>query len=437
MFPDYQQFLDGEECIAIVGLGYIGLPLAVLLSRKYRVLGFDINPLRILELQGNFDRTGELSSRELAEANITFVSGLQELSRARLIIVAVPTPVDIHHKPDLNPLFAAVRQVGRHLSPGTTVVFESTVYPGLTEDVCKPMLASESGLQSQIDFKLAYSPERVNPGDREHRLITTAKIVSAEDPATLTFISLIYGSVIEAQLIPVMGIRIAEAAKVIENIQRDLNIALVNELALIFQELKIDLREVLKAASSKWNFTAYEPGLVGGHCIGVDPYYLTYKCEEIAYYPEVILAGRRVNNMMGKYIAEQLVKHMSKTRALKDARVLIMGFTYKENVRDVRNSRVVDIYRELCEYSLRVFVYDPLAWKDEVKEEYGISLLEEIASAAPYDAVISAVRHRELTDISLIKLRSLCGDNPLLADVKAFYTRSEAEDNGFLYWGLW
>lgn len=435
MLPRAEDFASHKEAIAVVGLGYIGLPLAVLLAQKYRVVGFDVNPGRIQELENHLDRTGEISSEELAQARIHFVFTPEELVNARLIIVAVPTPVDPYHVPNLEILKTAVRTVGENLSIGSTVVFESTVYPGVTEEICVQILEEKSGLTCGSGFKVAYSPERVNPGDREHTLATTTKVISG-DFETLQLLSGIYGSVIK-EVYPVAHINIAEAAKIIENVQRDLNIALINELAIIFKLLKIDFREVLAAAATKWNFMKFEPGLVGGHCIGVDPYYLTYKCEAIAYHPQLILAGRRINNQMGKYVAEQTVKCLiAASTQVRGARVLILGFTYKENVKDVRNTRIIDIYNELGEYCVDSFIYDPQAWPDEVEKEYGLELVPDLKEGAPYNAIIAAVKHQSLCELSLAFLRSLCADSPVLIDIKANYSKEEAEGCGFSYWRL-
>lgn len=436
MFPRAEDFVIHQETIAVVGLGYIGLPLAVLLAHKYRVVGFDINPRRIQELKGYLDRTGEVSDEELARSGVCFLSDPEELANTRLIIVAVPTPVDSFHIPDLELLKAAVRTVGEYMAAGTTVVFESTVYPGVTEDICVPILEEQSSLCCGSGFRVAYSPERMNPGDREHTLATTAKVISAQDPEALQLLSRLYGSVIET-IYPAPLIKVAEAAKVIENIQRDLNIALVNELAIIFKQLKIDFGEVLAAASTKWNFMRFEPGLVGGHCIGVDPYYLTYRCEAIDYHPQLILAGRRINNQMGKYVAEQTVKCLiAASTQVNGAKVLILGFTYKENVKDVRNTRIIDIYKELAEYGISTFIYDPQVIPDEVEREYNIKLIGDIGDEAPYNAIILAVKHQALGMLSLPFMRRLCSDNPVLVDVKAVHSREEAEGSGFYYWRL-
>ncbi|MEQ8175547.1 MAG: nucleotide sugar dehydrogenase [Syntrophomonadaceae bacterium] len=437
MFPSFNDFAGHKEAMAVVGMGYIGLPLAVLLGQKYRVLGFDINPVRVQELNRFYDRNGQIDCEVLSNSGIEFTSSPEKLAQTRFIIIAVPTPVDPYHVPDLKPLIAASRIVGSHMSVESIVVFESTVYPGATESVCVPVLEKESGFTCGAGFKVAYSPERVNPGDIEHTLTSTVKVVSAQDNSTLELLSQLYSSVIEAGVYPVSDIKTAEAAKVIENIQRDLNIALINELAMIFAMMKIDFREVLAAAQTKWNFSGYEPGLVGGHCIGVDPYYLTYKCEESGYHPQLILAGRRINNHMGKYIAEQLIKCLiAASIPVKGARVLILGITYKENIKDIRNTRIIEIYRELQEYQIQTFVYDPLALPEEVEQEYGLKLIEGIVDSAPYDAVVAAVKHQVFTPLKVEELRSLCASHPVLIDIKAMFDRNSAETSGFLYWSL-
>lgn len=437
MFPSSDDYISKKETIGIVGLGYVGLPMAVLLGQLYRVIGFDIKAERINELKNNFDRTGEVGPNEFVSTGIKFVNRPQELKKTRLIIITVPTPIDTHKFPNLQSLKEATEIVGRNLSPGTTVVYESTVYPGVTEEICIPILEQQSGLISGVDFKVGYSPERINPGDTEHPLKKIVKVVSGQDDETVQLLAAIYGSVIEAGIYCAPNIKTAEAAKVIENIQRDLNIALINELAIIFNRLKIDTREVLQAAGTKWNFLDFEPGLVGGHCIGVDPYYLTYKAEEIGYHPNVILAGREINLEMGKYIAEQTVKALISTSVpVKDSAVLILGFTFKENIRDTRNTRVIDIYHELNQYGVRTFVYDPLALPNEVDHEYGLKLVDNLSDHAPYHAIIIAVKHAEFYNLKLADLRTIASDNPVIIDVKAIYDKQEAENCGFTYWRL-
>lgn len=437
MFPVFDDFASRKEKIAIVGMGYVGLPLAVLFGQLYTVVGFDSKTGRILELRSNFDKTGEITSNEIKNSSINFVDDPAELKKTRLIITCVPTPVDKNKLPDLQPLERATATIGKYLSPGTTVVYESTVYPGLTEEICVPILEKNSGLQCGQDFKIGYSPERINPGDSLHPLNRIVKVVSGQDDSSTKLLVAIYASVIEAGVYCTPDIRTAEAAKVIENIQRDLNIALINELSIIFNKLNIDSREVFKAAASKWNFVSYEAGLVGGHCIGVDPYYLTYKAREIGYHPDVILAGRRINAGMGKYIAEQTLRALNVSgKPLNKARILILGFTFKENIKDIRNTRVVDIYQDLEEYGAQTSIYDPLAIPEEVKQEYGIDLIGDLKNHAPYDAIILAVKHNNFSELSLAYLSTICSAKPVIIDVKGFYDRQEAENSGFYYWRL-
>ena len=430
---------NSNPTICVVGLGYVGLPLAVLLSKKFKVIGFDINSKRIRELSSGIDRTGEVDSEKLASSDILFTDEPELISIADLIIVTVPTPIDEHKIPDLRPVKAASRTVGRFMKKGSIVVYESTVYPGVTEDICVSILEQESGLKWKEDFHVGYSPERVNPGDKEHTIDKIVKVVAGDTPEVTDYLAEIYGSVITAGIHKAPNIKTAEAAKVIENTQRDLNIALMNELALIFHRLGIDTKEVIEAAATKWNFIKFEPGLVGGHCIGVDPYYLTFKAQELGYHPEVILAGRRINDYMGKFVAENTVKLLIKAgKTVKDSKVLIMGFTFKENISDVRNTRVIDIYNELKEYGVKVFVYDPYAYPKEVKEEYGIDLLRDFDVEIPYDGVIVAVKHEFFKRIDLQKLKNMMNDRgkPVLVDVRGLYKELLAKEKGFLYWTL-
>lgn len=437
MFPTFEDFRNGTEKIGIVGLGYVGLPLAACFVPLYQTIGFDINETRVKELNRNFDRTEELSSEQLAAFNMEYTHDPSLLADTKLIIVTVPTPINNHKAPDLTPVIKASQTVGKHMRPGTIVVYESTVYPGVTEDICISILEKYSGLNVGKGFKVGYSPERVNPGDKEHTVPKIKKVVSGQDKQSTELIASIYGSVIEAGIHIAPNIKTAEAAKVIENIQRDLNIALINELSLIFNKLGIDTREVLDAAATKWNFIKFEPGMVGGHCIGVDPYYLTYKAEEIGYHPDVILAGRRINDGMGKYIAEQTVKKLIEAcKPVKASRVLIMGITFKENVPDIRNTRVVDIYHELREYGINVSIYDPWADPEEVEHEYGLSLNSDLDGQGPYDAIIAAVKHREFASMSLEVIKAKMTNIPVLIDVKGIYDRQEANSLGILHWRL-
>jgi len=432
-------YKSGSKKVAVVGMGYVGLPLAVGMGREFGgVIGFDINGARIKELTAGLDRTEEVSAADILAASVEFTDQPARLKEASVIIVAVPTPINSHKMPDLRPLESASATVGKNLSRGSVVVYESTVYPGVTEEICGPILEQHSGLKAGSGFKLGYSPERINPGDKRHSLQSIVKVVAGQDSETTKLLAGIYGSVVKAGVHPAPDIRTAEAAKVIENIQRDLNIALVNELSVIFHRLGIDTGKVLEAAGTKWNFLPFQPGLVGGHCIGVDPYYLTYKAQEVGYHPEVILAGRRINDYMGKYIAEQTIKELIKSgTAVKGSRILILGFTFKENVKDVRNTRVIDIYNELQEYGVQPFVMDPEADKEEVKAEYGIDLIDAPKDFCPYQGIIAAVKHDKFGEFPLHSLRSICNSNPVLIDVKGFFNRQSAAEAGFSrYWKL-
>ena len=390
--------------IAVVGLGYVGLPIAVAFGKQQRVIGFDINKAKIAELQKGLDRTGEVSSADLKATDVHYTYQPGDLKAADFIIVAVPTPINEALQPDLTALRRSSELIGTNLSPGSIVVFESTVYPGATEEVCRPILEQASGMKCGVDFKLGYSPERINPGDKEHTLEKITKVVSAQDEASLDIIANTYGLVVKAGIHRAPSIKVAEAAKVIENTQRDLNIALMNELALIFHRLGIDTKSVLEAAGTKWNFLKFSPGLVGGHCIGVDPYYLTSKAESVGYHPQVILAGRRINNGMGKFVAEQTMKRLSElARPVKDLKVAVLGLSFKENVPDLRNSRVPDIIHELREYGVQVLVHDPIVEPEEAVEEYGIHL-STWDHLSDIDGIILAVAHRVYADMGLQKL---------------------------------
>jgi UDP-N-acetyl-D-galactosamine dehydrogenase len=390
--------------IAVVGLGYVGLPIAVAFGKQQRVIGFDINKAKIAELQKGIDHTGEVSDEDLKATDVQYTSQPSELKAADFIIVAVPTPINDALQPDLTALRKSSELIGANLSPGSIVVFESTVYPGATEEVCQPILEQASGLKCGVDFKLGYSPERINPGDKEHRLETIVKVVSAQDSASLEIVAKTYELVVKAGIHRASSIKVAEAAKVIENTQRDLNIALMNELALIFHRLGIDTKSVLEAAGTKWNFLKFSPGLVGGHCIGVDPYYLTSKAESVGYHPQVILAGRRINNGMGKFVAEQTMKRLSDlARPVNDLKVAVLGLTFKENVPDLRNSRVPDIIRELREYGVQVLVHDPVASPEEAVAEYGIHL-SKWDDLKNIDGLVIAVAHRAYGDMGIPSL---------------------------------
>ena len=390
--------------IALVGLGYVGLPIAVAFGKQGQVIGFDINKTKIEELQRGFDRTGEVSAADIKAADVQYTSEPSALKAADFIIVAVPTPINEALQPDLKALRMVSELIGKNMSANTIVVYESTVYPGVTEDICLPILEKTSGLRSGIDFKVGYSPERINPGDKEHTLEKIVKVVSAQDAESLEVVANTYALVVKAGVYRASSIKVAEAAKVIENTQRDLNIALMNELALIFHRLGIDTKSVLDAAGTKWNFLKFFPGLVGGHCIGVDPYYLTAKAESVGYHPQVILAGRRINNGMGKFVAEQTMKLLGQlSRSVNDIKVAVLGLTFKENVPDLRNSKVPDIIKELQEYGVQVYVHDPIATPEEAVEEYGIHLSkwEELKDI---DGLVISVGHRAYADMGLQKL---------------------------------
>ncbi|MDR2745182.1 MAG: nucleotide sugar dehydrogenase [Desulfovibrio sp.] len=434
----FEDLLERRIPLAVAGLGYVGLPLAVALSRHADVIGFDISRTRVAQLRDGRDNTREVGSEELASAGITYTADPVLLRQAGVIIAAVPTPIDDHRSPDLRPVVGASITIGKNLSRGAVVVYESTVYPGLTEEVCVPLLERESGLRLGEGFTVGYSPERINPGDKVHTLQTITKIVSGSDRATADLLERLYGAVVTAGIHRASSIKVAEAAKVIENTQRDLNIALMNELAVLFGRMGIDTTEVLDAAGSKWNFLPFRPGLVGGHCIGVDPYYLTFKAEELGLHPEVILAGRRINDGMGKYVAECAVKRLIRRgRVISGARVGILGFTFKENVPDLRNTRVMDVVRELEDYGVTVFVNDAQADPREALAEYGQELLP-LARLRDLDALILAVPHREYSVLGPTHLKSLFADpdNAVLLDVKAFFDPVAMRAAGFDYWRL-
>ncbi|MEP7058607.1 MAG: nucleotide sugar dehydrogenase [Caldimonas sp.] len=426
-----------KRSIAVIGLGYVGLPVAVAFGQRHSVLGFDIDATRIAELAAGRDRTGEVAADRLAAADVSYSADPAALRGRDFFIVAVPTPVDGAKQPDLGPLLAASRSVGKALKRGAIVVYESTVYPGATEEDCVPVLEQASGLVHGVDFHCGYSPERINPGDREHTFETIRKIVAAHDAPTLEIVAEVYASVVTAGVHRAASIRVAEAAKVIENTQRDLNIALMNELAVVFHRMGIDTAEVLAAAASKWNFLPFRPGLVGGHCIGVDPYYLTYKAESLGYIPQVILAGRRINDNMGRYIARNTVKLMLKNGLdVARCRVGVLGVTFKENCPDIRNSKVVDLIRELQDHGAEVVVADPHADAAEVADTYGIAL-GRIDAEAPVDTLVVAVAHREYRALRATDLRALVrGARPVLADVKSLYDRAAAAAAGFTVFRL-
>ncbi|HXE19710.1 MAG TPA: Vi polysaccharide biosynthesis UDP-N-acetylglucosamine C-6 dehydrogenase TviB [Castellaniella sp.] len=414
--------------LAVVGLGYVGLPLAVEFGKQRSVLGFDINARRIDELRAGRDHTLEVSGQELGEAShLRFSSDPAELASANVFIVTVPTPIDEYKQPDLTPLERASELIGRILKRGDTVIYESTVYPGATEEVCVPVLERVSGLKFNVDFCAGYSPERINPGDKQHRVSTIRKVTSGSTPEVADLVDALYRQIIKAGTHKASSIKVAEAAKVIENTQRDVNIALINELALIFNRIGIDTLDVLEAAGTKWNFLPFRPGLVGGHCIGVDPYYLTHKAQAIGYHPEVILAGRRLNDSMGTYVVAQLVKAMTKRRIqVQDSHVLVMGLTFKENCPDLRNTRVVDIVRELREYNIKVDVYDPWVDPAEARHEYGITPIAK-PEAGSYDGVIVAVAHHQFAEMGAAALRALGKPQHVLYDLKYILARGESD----------
>lgn len=435
----FEQLKSKSDAIAVVGLGYVGLPLAVALGRHFSVLGVDVSEKRVAELNTGFDRTHEVDFATVGDdVDLTFSADLADLSKARLILVAVPTPIDEFRSPDLRPVRGASASVGTYLQPGTVVVFESTVYPGLTEDVCVPILEKESGLTCGKDFWVGYSPERINPGDKVHRLETITKVVAGQDAASGKLLQDVYGTIIEAGTHLAADIRTAEAAKVIENTQRDLNIALMNELSMIFDRMGIDTLDVLEAAGTKWNFLPFRPGLVGGHCIGVDPYYLTFKAEAMGFHPHVILAGREINDGMGKFIAEATVKRMIKSGVLiKGARVGVLGLTFKENVPDLRNTKAVDVIGELEDYGVTTLVHDAQADPEEAVEELGITLrpMEELVDL---DALVLAVSHDEYKDIPVADLKKMFADpaKALVVDIKCFFDRQVLETENIAYWRL-
>lgn len=425
-----------NRTVSVIGLGYVGLPVAVAFGKTGKVIGFDINRERIQELQSGHDRTGEVSSSELLATSILFTDSLEELRSADFHIVAVPTPIDDANQPDLTPLIKASETVGKVLKPNDIVVYESTVYPGVTETICAKVLERVSGLTCGVDFTLGYSPERINPGDKEHTFTKIKKIVSGQTPQTLEVVAAVYGSVVEAEVYQAASIQVAEAAKVIENTQRDINIALMNELAVIFDKMGIDTGEVLAAAATKWNFLNFRPGLVGGHCIGVDPYYLTHIAEKMGYIPQVILAGRRINDSMGRFIAQRTIKEMIRAgHNIMGETVTVLGLTFKENCPDLRNSKVVDIISELKDYGINLQVCDPFADPDAAMHEYGI-LLTPMEHLQKADAVVVAVAHRHYSVLSPDDLKTLMNSNPLLIDVKGIFSADTLVQHGIKSWRL-
>jgi len=450
----YESIINKKEKVSVVGLGYVGMPLAVAFANKVDVIGFDVNEEKIKQYKLGNDITNEVGNERLKATKVYFTFNEEDLRSAKFHIVAVPTPVNDDKSPDLTPVISASQLVGRNLSKGSIVVFESTVYPGVTEEVCLPILESESGLKCGVDFKIGYSPERINPGDKVHTIEKIIKIVSGMDEETLEQVAKVYELIIQVGVYRAESIKVAEAAKVIENSQRDINIAFVNELSMIFNKMGIDTRAVLDAAGTKWNFLKFNPGLVGGHCIGVDPYYLAYRAQQLGYDSQVIMAGRRINDGMGRYIAENTVKSLIKAnKQIKGAKVAVLGLTFKENCPDVRNSKVIDIIRELKEYGIDVHIYDPLADNEGVVHEYDINLTD-IKNINNVDAVVVAVSHDEFKNLSLDNLkkvyRTYSNDlqevavsidedlmkQNVLIDVKGVFNKAEALEKGFIYWRL-
>lgn len=433
----YEKLLSGEEKLSLVGLGYVGMPIAVAFAKKVKVVGFDLNEKKIALYQSGIDPTKEVGDEVIKNTAVEFTCDEKKLQEAKFHIVAVPTPVHDDHTPDLTPVEGASRILGRNLTKGSVVVFESTVYPGVTEEVCLPILEKESGLKCGVDFKIGYSPERINPGDKVHRLETITKIVSGMDEETLDVVAKVYELVVDAGVHRASCIKVAEAAKVIENSQRDINIAFMNELSIIFNKMGIDTKSVLEAAGTKWNFLKFFPGLVGGHCIGVDPYYLTYKAEQMGYHSQVILAGRRINDDMGKYVAENIVKNLIKAeKPVKNAKVGILGFTFKENCPDTRNTKIFDIVKELREYGIEPLIADPTADAQEAKHLYGVDFVTMDALQS-LDALVLAVAHEQFASLTMEQLGGMFGaGKKVLLDIKGMLDRTAYENAGYLYWRL-
>ncbi len=433
----YYRLKKREDKLSLIGLGYVGLPIAVAFDKHCDVIGFDINEQKINTYIAGYDPTKDVGDEAVKRCNITFTANPEDLRKARFHIVAVPTPIDEHRTPDLTPVISASKILGQNLTPGSIVVYESTVFPGATEDICVPILERESDLTCGVDFKVGYSPERINPGDKVHRLETIVKVVSGMDEESLDVIAKVYELVVEVGVYRAESIKVAEAAKVIENSQRDINIAFMNELSIIFNKLSIDTKSVLEAAGTKWNFLKFYPGLVGGHCIGVDPYYLTYKAEQIGYNSQVILAGRRINDKMGKYVVENLIKLLIRSdKQVKNAKVAILGFTFKENCPDTRNSKVFDIVKELREYDIEPTIVDPMADAVEAKHLYGVEFVD-MDSITNMDAVVLAVAHDEFAQFSMFDVDKFFGEGKkILVDVKGVLNRADYEKAGYSYWRL-
>lgn len=435
----YENILEGRDKISLVGLGYVGMPIAVAFARKVKVIGYDLNAEKIKMYQSGIDPTNEVGNDVIKNTSVEFTSDAARLREAKFHIVAVPTPVNDDHTPDLTPVEGASRILGQNLTKGSVVVFESTVYPGVTEDICVPILEKESGLKCGVDFKIGYSPERINPGDKVHRLETIVKIVSGMDEETLDTVAKVYELVVEAGVHRAQSIKVAEAAKVIENSQRDINIAFMNELSIIFNKMGIDTKSVLEAAGTKWNFLKFYPGLVGGHCIGVDPYYLTYKAEELGYHSQIILSGRRINDDMGRFVAESMVKNLIKADIpVKGAKVAILGFTFKENCPDTRNTKVIDICKELGEYGITPVVVDPAADAQEAERLYGITF-ETMDAVTNMDAVLVAVAHKEFLPLTEDEIRGFYNpvhQKKVLMDIKGLFDRRQYLREDYIYWRL-
>ena len=434
----YEKIVAKEEKLALVGLGYVGMPIAVAFSKKIDVIGFDLNAAKIELYKNGIDPTNEVGNEAIKACAVDFTADETRLREAKFLIVAVPTPVNDDHTPDLTPVEGASRIVGRNLQKGSIVVFESTVYPGVTEEICVPIMEAESGMKCGVDFKVGYSPERINPGDKVHRLATITKIVSGMDGETLDEVAKVYELVVAAGVHRAESIKVAEAAKVIENSQRDINIAFMNELSIIFNKMGIDTKSVLEAAGTKWNFLKFQPGLVGGHCIGVDPYYLTYKAEQLGYHSQIILSGRRINDDMGKYCGENLVNKLIQADIpVKNEKVAILGFTFKENCPDTRNTKVIDIYKELKEYGITAVIADPAADADEAKRLYGIEFVK-LSEIRDMDAVILAVAHEQFKSLSVADIDALykAGSAKVLLDLKGILNKTDFENADYIYWRL-
>ncbi|WP_455759539.1 nucleotide sugar dehydrogenase [Cloacibacillus evryensis] len=433
----YNDLTSKKARLSLIGLGYVGMPIAVAFAQKLDVIGFDLNASKIELYKSGIDPTNEVGNEAIKNTSVEFTADETMLRQAKFHIIAVPTPVNKDHTPDLTPVESASEILGRNLVKGSIVVFESTVYPGVTEDICAPILEKESGLKCGVDFKIGYSPERINPGDKVHRLESITKIVSGMDGETLDTIAKVYELVVKAGVHRAPSIKVAEAAKVIENSQRDINIAFMNELSIIFNKMGIDTKSVLEAAGTKWNFLKFSPGLVGGHCIGVDPYYLTYKAEELGYHSQIILSGRRINDDMGKYVAENIVKNLIKTnKTVKGAKIAILGFTFKENCPDTRNTKIIDIVTELRAYGIEPLITDPIADAGEARRLYGVEFCD-IDSIKNVDAVVIAVAHTEFANFTISQIDKFFDDGAkVLIDIKGLFNRSACEAAGYNYWRL-